>query len=102
MSSAISPPPELLLEPCLADRDAQPARRQAEPIGRGAGTNLRHAVEDAAARSTEHEKAAPLELDVRERPGAAVDSGEPERARVPEADRDDRRGRRLLTVLVQP
>ena len=41
------------------------------------------------------------QLDVGERAGAPVDAGQAEHARVAEADRHHRRGRRLLAVLVQ-
>ena len=49
----------------------------------------------------EHEQVAAAHLDVDERPGAPVDAGEAERARVAEADGHDRRVRWLLAVLVQ-
>ena len=49
----------------------------------------------------EHEQVAAAHLDVDERPGAAVDAREAERARVAEADGHHRRAGRFLAVLVQ-
>ena len=60
-----------------------------------------HAVVDAAVDAAEHEQVARAQDDVGERARAAVDAGQPEHARVTEADRHDRRVGRLLAVLVQ-
>ena len=74
--------------------------REVEPRWRRVGVHLRDAVVDQAVGPAEHEQVAAAHVDVGERGGPAIDAGEPEHARVAEADRHDRRVGRLVAVLV--